>query len=74
MTFFLILVVFTVVLAFVPGVGILAVVPGILALLCLGWVLVTLASGRTPAGAVRRIRRPRLLGPGGPDDPDRARP
>jgi hypothetical protein len=74
MTFFLILVVFTVVLAFVPGVGIFAVVPGILAVLYLGWVLLTMASGRSPAGAVRRTRRPHLLGPGGPDDPDRARP
>jgi hypothetical protein len=74
MTFFLILVVFTVVLAFVPGVGIFAVVPGVLAILCLGWMLLTLGSGRSPAGVLRRTRRPQLLGPGGPDDPDRDRP
>ena len=74
MTFFLILVVFTVILAFVPGVGIFAIVPGIIALLYLGWLLATMASGRTPSSTVRRTRRPHLLGPGGPDDPDRTRP
>ena len=74
MTFFLILVLFTVVLAFVPGVGIFAIVPGILALLYLGWLLATMASGRTPGSTLRRTRRPELLGPGGPDDPDRTRP
>jgi hypothetical protein len=74
MTLFLILVVFTVILAFVPGLGLFAIVPGALALLYLGWLLLTTASGRTPGSAIRRGgRRPRLLGPGGPDDPDNTR-
>ncbi len=73
MTLFLILVVFTVALAFVPGVGLFAIVPGALALLYLIWLLVTAASGRTPGSAMWRTRRQELLGPGGPDDPDRTR-
>ncbi len=35
------------------------------------WVGATFASGRRPSQAVRRTERPRLLGPGGPDDPER---
>ena len=35
------------------------------------WVVTTYVGGRTPAQAVRRTRRHELLGPGGPDDPDR---
>jgi membrane protein implicated in regulation of membrane protease activity len=35
------------------------------------WVAATFVSGRRPSQAVRRTKRPRLLGPGGPDDPER---
>jgi hypothetical protein len=55
--------------AAVLGAGWLAVLPLLLALIAGGWFLVTLASGRTPATAVRETETPELLGPGGPDDP-----
>jgi hypothetical protein len=37
----------------------------------LGWFTVTLVSGRRPSHVVRRTKPRELLGPGGPDDPDR---
>jgi hypothetical protein len=52
------------------GVGWLALLPVLLGLGVLGWGLLTVLSGRTPASAVRQTRSPELLGPGGPDDPD----
>jgi hypothetical protein len=55
----------------VLGVGWIAVLPLLIALGALGWGGLTVASGRTPAGEVRKIESPELLGPGGPDDPDR---
>jgi len=55
----------------VLGVGWLALVPLLVALAALGWGGLTVASGRTPASQLRRVDRPELLGPGGPDDPDR---
>jgi hypothetical protein len=58
-------------LAAVLGVGWIAVLPLLVALAALGWGGLTVASGRTPAGEVRKVRSPELLGPGGPDDPDR---
>jgi hypothetical protein len=38
-----------------------------------GWFGAAAATGTSPRNAVRRTQRPRLLGPGGPDDPDRPR-
>jgi len=60
-------------LATVLGAGWFAIVPLILAVGVGGWFAMTLASGRTPATAVRDTDHPELLGPGGPDDPDRKR-
>ena len=60
-------------LAAVLGGGLLAILPLALAVVLGGWFVVTLASGRTPARAVRDTERPELLGPGGPDDPDASR-
>jgi hypothetical protein len=38
------------------------------------WFVMTLGRGTTPTQAVRRTpQRQELLGPGGPDDPDRNR-
>lgn len=36
-----------------------------------GWFVAMSLSGRRPTSAVRRTKPRRLLGPGGPDDPDR---
>ena len=55
----------------VLGVGWLALLPLLVALAALGWGGLTVASGRTPASEIRRVDQPELLGPGGPDDPDR---
>ena len=55
----------------VLGVGWLALLPLLVALAVLAWGGLTVASGRTPASEIRRVDRPELLGPGGPDDPDR---
>jgi len=55
----------------VLGVGWLALLPLLVALAVLAWGGLTVASGRTPASEIRRVDQPELLGPGGPDDPDR---
>jgi hypothetical protein len=34
-------------------------------------LVVNVASGRRPASELRHVKSPELLGPGGPDDPDR---
>jgi len=60
-------------LAAVLGAGWLAILPLVLAIGVGGWFVATLAGGRTPATAVRDTDHPELLGPGGPDDPDRNR-
>src|SRR5438067_3862855 len=51
----------------VLGVGWLALLPLLVALAVLAWGGLTVASGRTPASEIRRVDRPELLGPGGPD-------
>jgi hypothetical protein len=51
----------------------LVLVPIAVIVLAIIWGAVLLASDRTLPGAVRRTRRVELLGPGGPDDPDRSR-
>jgi len=38
-----------------------------------GWLVLQFLLGRSPGTAVRRTDHPELLGPGGPDDPDRGR-
>jgi hypothetical protein len=68
----MLLVVAGIVLAFTPGIGILAVVPLAVALLVGVWIAIVFLSARTtPGQAVRHTRKAELLGPGGPDDPDR---
>jgi len=67
----MLLVVVTIVLALTPGIGILALIPLAVALLVGVWIALTFSARTTPARVVRRTRRAELLGPGGPDDPDR---
>jgi hypothetical protein len=43
----------------------------VLALIALLWTLVTFFRGETQMPVMHRTRKPELLGPGGPDDPDR---
>ena len=60
----------------VLGIGWLALVPALVALAVVAWGGLSFASGRTPAAAVEQASHdphPELLGPGGPDDPDRDR-
>lgn len=76
--FALVLICLAIGLFFVPGVGpFLAVAAGIGAVIALVWAVGVFSSGRTPAGVAResgrRKDKPELLGPGGADDPDRAR-
>jgi hypothetical protein len=63
----------TVALLFVPGVGWLALIPALAAGAALVWAGAVFASGRSPGDVVRSTDQPELLGPGGPDDPDRPR-
>ena len=53
------------------AVGWLVVIPVILALGVLVWIATAFILGRAPSDILRRTRRPELLGPGGPDDPER---
>ena len=53
------------------GLGPLAIIPAVIAVGVAIWLIAALARGQTPARAARRTQRPKLLGPGGPDDPDR---
>jgi len=48
----------------------LVIVPIAIVLAFLAWGGTLAAAHRTPQEAIRRTRRPQLLGPGGPDDPD----
>jgi hypothetical protein len=57
----------------VLGIGWFAVFPALVALAIVGWGGLTVASGRTPASELRQAEKPELLGPGGPDDPERDR-
>jgi fatty acid desaturase len=61
-------------LMFTLGAPWLVFIPIILVGLIVFWLIGALASDRTPSPqqAVRRTRKAELLGPGGPDDPDRA--
>jgi NADH:ubiquinone oxidoreductase subunit 6 (subunit J) len=48
----------------------LVLVPIAIVIVFVVWVGSLLVARRTPQEAVRRTRRPQLLGPGGPDDPE----
>jgi hypothetical protein len=48
----------------------LVIVPIAIVLAFLGWGGTLAAAKRTPQEAVQRTKRPQLLGPGGPDDPE----
>jgi len=72
---FLVLIGFLVALAIVfvatIGLGPLAIIPFVIAILIGAWYLVAVVrSGGTPSAPVRRTEKARLLGPGGPDDPE----
>jgi hypothetical protein len=66
-----VLVLVTIGIALIPGLGLFAVIPAFLALLYGGWLALAVATGRTPGATIRRAGRrdTELLGPGGPDDP-----
>jgi hypothetical protein len=67
-----ILLVVAIVLFLAPGMALLALLPLAAAIAIGVWLVMTLAGGTTPTRAVRRTHhRQELLGPGGPDDPDR---
>ena len=56
----------------VLGAGPIAIIPAV-AVLAVGiWMIATFVRGRSPGDAVRNVESPELLGPGGPDDPNRA--
>ena len=55
------------------GAGPLVAAPIIVAFVIGIWMFIALVRGRTPGSAVRHPDKPELLGPGGPDDPDRNR-
>ena len=66
-----ILVALAIAFTFALGLGPLAIVPAVLAVGVAIWLIAALVRGQTPARAARRTETPELLGPGGPDDPDR---
>ena len=69
-----VLVVIAIVLFIAPGTALLALLPLAAAIAVGFWFVMTLGGGTTPTQAVRRTpKRQELLGPGGPDDPDRNR-
>ena len=61
------------VLLFTLGAGLVAIVPLVLLLALGAWMLWAVARETTPATAGRQVKKAELLGPGGPDDPDRNR-
>jgi NADH:ubiquinone oxidoreductase subunit 6 (subunit J) len=48
----------------------LVIVPIAIVMVFAAWLVTLLAARRTPQEAVRHTKRPQLLGPGGPDDPE----
>jgi len=69
-----VLVAIAVVLFVAPGMALLALLPLAAAIAIGVWFAMTLAGRTTPTQAVRRTpQRQELLGPRGPDDPDRNR-
>jgi len=65
-------VIFAILIALMATLGIAWVVaiPIILFIPVLVWFGVAVGRGHAPSTMIRRSRRPELLGPGGPDDPD----
>lgn len=65
-------VVFAVFLGFTAAFAVpwLVIVPIAVVLAFLAWGATMAAARRTPQEVVRRTKRPELLGPGGPDDPE----
>jgi hypothetical protein len=55
------------------AVGWIVILPVLIGLAALVWAVTAFAKGQSPSDLLRRTRRPELLGPGGPDDPDRGR-
>jgi len=55
------------------AVGWIVIIPAVFALAVFVWVATAFVLGRPPSDMLRRTRRAELLGPGGPDDPDRGR-
>jgi uncharacterized protein (DUF58 family) len=66
-----VLVAVTIALVLTPGIGVLAFVPLAAAVLVGIWVVMSFASHSSPTQEVRGTPKQELLGPGGPDDPDR---
>ena len=66
-----VLVALAIAFALALGLGPLAIIPAVIAVAVAIWLLAGLARGHTPSRAARRTHEPELLGPGGPDDPDR---
>jgi hypothetical protein len=54
------------------AVGWIVIFPALLVLGILAWVGTAFVAGRPPSDILRRTKRADLLGPGGPDDPERA--
>jgi hypothetical protein len=55
-----------------PGAGLIASALVIAAgIATIAWLLASGASGRTPSDIARETETPELLGPSGPDEPDR---
>jgi hypothetical protein len=48
----------------------LVIVPIAIVVIFVAWVVSLVAARRTPQEAIRQTKRPQLLGPGGPDDPE----
>jgi ABC-type nickel/cobalt efflux system permease component RcnA len=61
-------------LLFTLGAGVVALIPLVLLVGIGGWMLWAMVSGMSPGAAPRRAEKAELLGPGGPDDPDRNAP
>jgi hypothetical protein len=61
----------TVVLAVLPGLGLFALVPGVALVLYTAVAAGVLGTHAHPGSPLRRVEHPDLLGPGGPDDPER---
>ena len=63
-----------IVLVLAPGLALFALLPLAAAVAVGIWLALTVSGGTTPTRAIRRTpQRQELLGPGGPDDPDRRR-
>lgn len=70
MIILIVLLVLTVALAFIPGVGIIAVVPAFFAILYLAWIALAFIRGGTPGRTVREASPGPNLESGGGSNPD----